>query len=89
MGRANPFLKFMGPEDHLQHQLITWLAWQHPKLKYHHSPDAGKRSLFEQYKFKYLGSDSGFLDLIFPELLHAIELKVKPNKPTREQLRTP
>lgn len=84
--KRNPFEKFLGPEDHLQHQIISWMAWQYPKLKYHHSPDAGKRSKFEQFKYKFLGSDSGFPDLLFPSLKLAIELKVKPNRPTPTQL---
>ncbi len=82
----NPFIKYLSKEDHLQHQVITWLRWQYPALRYHHSPDAGKRTLFEQFKYKYLGSDSGFPDLIFPELLLIIELKIKPNKPTPAQI---
>lgn len=85
MSKGNPFEKFMGPEDHLQHQVITWLAIQFPNLKYHHSPDAQKRTPFERFKYKYLGSDSGFPDLIFPSLQLMIELKVKPNKPTGPQ----
>ncbi len=83
---SNPFIKYLSKEDHLQHQVITWLQWQYPLLRYHHSPDAGKRTKFEQFKYKYLGSDSGFLDLIFPELLLIIELKIKPNKPTPAQI---
>lgn len=82
----NPFTKYLGPEDHLQHQVVEWLRYQYPKLRYHHSPNEGKRSKFEQFKYKYLGSDSGFPDLIFPEIHLAIELKVKPNKPTAHQL---
>ena len=81
----NPFDKYFGPEDHLQHQVITWLQWQYPNLKYHHSPNEGKRSEFEKYKYKYLGSDSGFPDLIFPSLFMVIELKVKFNKTTEAQ----
>ena len=81
----NPFDKFFGPEDHLQHQVITWLKWQYPNLKYHHSPNEGKRSAFEKYKYQYLGSDSGFPDLIFPSLFMAIELKILPNKPSDNQ----
>ena len=81
----NPFYKFLGPEDHLQHQVIEWAKAQHPKLKFHHSPNEGRRSKFEQCKFKYLGSDRGFPDLIFPALKLVIELKVKPNKVTPAQ----
>jgi len=82
----NPFNRHLGPEDHLQHQVITWLKYQHPLLRYHHSPNEGKRSSFEKFKYQYLGSDSGFPDLIIPELMLAIELKVKPNKPSKTQL---
>lgn len=85
MSKRNPFEKYLTAEDHLQHQIITWLRWQHPTLKYHHSPDAGKRTLFEQFKYKYLGSDSGFPDLHFPAIETVIELKVKPNRPTEKQ----
>ncbi len=84
--KANPYIKYLSKEDHLQHQVITWLRWKYPLLRYHHSPDAGKRTKFEQFKYKYLGSDSGFPDLIFPELLLIIELKIKPNKPTPAQI---
>ena len=86
MSRPNPFIKYLGPEDHLQHQVIMWLKYQHPLLKYHHSPDASKRTPFERFKYDYLGSDAGYLDLTFPSLLLAIELKIKPNKPTPAQL---
>lgn len=82
----NPFEKYLTPEDHFQHQVITWLQFQYPGLRYHHSPNEGKRTVFEQFKYKYLGSDSGFPDLQFPSLLLVIELKIKPNRPTKNQL---
>lgn len=85
MTKVNPFTKYLGPEDHLQHQLITWLGFQYPDLWFHHSPNEGRRTPFEQFKFKYLGSDSGFPDLIFPSIYLVIELKIKPNKPTDAQ----
>lgn len=84
--KKNPFEKFLGPEDHLHHQVITWLQYQYPKLKYHHSPNEGKRSEFERFKYDYLGSDEGFPDLIIPGITLAIELKVKPNRPSKAQL---
>jgi hypothetical protein len=80
------FLKYMTDEDHLQHQVTEFMKWQHPRIRWHHSPNEGKRSLFEQFKYKYLGSDSGFPDLLFPGLMLVIELKIKPNKPTKNQL---
>ncbi len=84
--KTNPFLKHMGPEDHLQHQVVTWCKIQYPRIKYHHSPDSSRRTVFEQFKYKFLGSDAGYPDLTFPELNLAIELKIKPNKPTPAQL---
>lgn len=81
----NPFEKYLTPEDRLQHSVIYWTGLVFPTLRFHHSPNEGKRSPFERYKFKYLGSDEGFPDLIFPELRLVIELKVRPNKPTEAQ----
>jgi hypothetical protein len=86
MVRSNPFEKFLGPEDHLQHQVVTWFKIQYRHIKFHHSPNEGKRSPFERFKFSYLGSDEGFPDLMFPSILLVIELKIKPNKPTPAQL---
>ena len=85
MNNYNPYYRHMGPEDHLQHQVVVWVSSQYPKLRYHHSPNEGKRTPFERTKYKYLGSDSGFPDLIFPAIMLAIELKIKPNKPTDKQ----
>ena len=85
-GKVNPFEKYMTVEDHLQHQIVSYIDKQWPKLKYHHSPDAGRRTPFERYKYEYLGSDSGFPDLLFPELILVIELKILPNKLTDSQL---
>lgn len=80
---VNPYMKFLTAEDHLQHQVIIWCKLN--KIVYHHSPNEGRRTAFEQFKFKYVGSDEGFIDLIFPKLILVIELKIKPNKPTPAQ----
>lgn len=79
------FIDFLGPEDHLHHAVITWVGLAYPKLKYHHSPLEGRRTPFEQYKMKYLGTDEGFIDLIFPGIQLVIELKIWPRKPTAAQ----
>jgi len=81
----NGFIKFLLKEDIVQHDFLKYSALQYPWLKYHHSPLEGRRTPFEQFLFKYLGSDAGFVDVIFPELLLAIEIKIKPNKPTPAQ----
>lgn len=74
------FFDYLRPEDILQHQVILWLKYTHPTLKYHHSPNEGRRTPFERFLYEYLGSDSGYPDLEFPSLLLIIELKVKPNR---------
>lgn len=86
----NPFEKFLGPEDHLHRQVINYLCSQYPGVLFHHSPMEGRRSKFEQFKLKWMGAKSGFPDLmIFCANKNgnglAIELKVKPNKPTPNQ----
>lgn len=80
------FLDWCGPEDHFQHSVIVWIQLQYPNLRYHHSPNEGRRTPFEQFRFKYLGSDAGFPDLLFVSLRLVIELKIKPNRPTPDQL---
>lgn len=80
------FADWLGPEDHLHHSIIVWFRLQYPKIKVHHSPLEGRRTAFEQFKFQYLGSDSGFPDLLFPELRLVIECKIKPRKPTEDQI---
>ena len=85
---ANPYERYLGKEDHLQHQVINWLKYKYPKVRYHHSPNEGKRSKFEQFKYKFLGSDSGFPDLIIfiGNKFFVVELKIKPNKPSPSQI---
>lgn len=85
VSRRPSFDLYLTKEDMLQHQLVLFLRYQYPNLKFHHSPDYGRRTPFEQFKYKYLGCDAGFPDLLFPELLLIVELKIKPNKPTLEQ----
>lgn len=88
--KPNPYHKYLGPEDHLQHAVMNYLRIQYPEVMAIHVPNEGKRSPFVQYKFKYLGGMAGIPDVIvfkgnekYQGL--AIELKVKPNKPTKAQ----
>src|SRR5688572_5149198 len=76
--KGNPYMKYMTAEDHFQHQVSEWCRWN--RVRYHHSPLEGKRSEFEQFKFCYLGGDSGFIDMIYPGLMMVQELKIKPNR---------
>lgn len=79
------FMKFLRPEDIMHHQIIQYVRLQYPGLKFHHSPLEGRRTDFERFLFWYLGSDAGFVDLIFPEITLALEIKVKPNRPSPAQ----
>lgn len=87
--KSNPFSRFLGPEDKVQIAVTEYLRLQYPKAVYHHSPNEGKRTRFEQYKFKALGARSGFPDLL---ILHkgvrlALELKKdKGANPTATQV---
>tara|TARA_R110000744_G_scaffold94462_3_gene182404 strand:- start:14057 stop:14428 length:372 start_codon:yes stop_codon:yes gene_type:complete len=88
--RENPFNKYLTKEDKLQHRIISYLKYQYPKVLYTHVPNEGKRSVFERYKFKYLGAKAGVPDLLIfkPNKIYcglAIELKVGYNKPTESQ----
>lgn len=86
----NGFEKYLGREDHLQKQVLSYLQFQYPTVPVHHSPLEGKRTRFEQFKIKWLGVRAGFPDL-FIAAPHGqrhglfIELKVKPNKTTEGQ----
>lgn len=88
--KPNPFHKYLGAEDHLQHLVMNYLRIQYPNVLAIHVPNEGKRSPFVQYKFKYLGGMPGIPDVIVFKANStydglAIELKVKPNKPTKAQ----
>jgi hypothetical protein len=88
--RENPFNKYLTKEDKLQHRIISYLKYQYPRVLYTHVPNEGKRSVFERYKFKYLGAKAGVPDLLIfkPNKTYcglALELKVGYNKPTKLQ----
>lgn len=88
--RKNPFLKYLGKEDHLQHAVITYLTAQYPDCLYCHVPNEGRRTPFERFKLKYLGVSSGVPDLLIFDACNgfnglAIELKYGANKMTLNQ----
>ena len=87
---ANPYEKYLGKEDVLQHKVMKYLENKYPGIYAIHVPNEGKRSTFERFKFKYLGGKAGIPDILifyankeFNGL--AIELKVGYNKPTENQ----
>ena len=87
---ANPFHKYLGKEDKLQHAIVRHIEFQYPNLIFTHCSNEGKRTPFERYKLKYLGAKAGIPDLLIftPNKKYnglAIELKVNYNKPTEKQ----
>lgn len=99
----NNYDKHFGPEDHLHIACVRWFALEYPELfpLLLHPQNEGKRSRFERYKFKRMGMQAGWPDLMLMALKYtnpvagypgyarlglAVELKIKPNKPTTAQL---
>lgn len=88
--KPNPFDKYLQPEDKIHLAVVRYIQLQYPKVPFHHSPNEAKRSKFEQYKIKLLGTRSGFPDLFIPVARSkrhglVIELKAGKNKPTPAQ----
>lgn len=89
MKRANPFERYLKPEDHLHMQVCRYIRYQYPSIVIHHSPNEGKRSPFERYLMTQLAVAPGFPDLLLicrrTKRLAALELKAGKNKPTDNQ----
>jgi len=88
MPRINPFLKYLGKEDHLQHQVYNYYLYTYrKKALFFHTPNESKRSPFERFKAKYLGILAGVSDIIMVKDHNVLflELKIKYNKPTENQ----
>jgi len=90
MPRINPYEKYLKGEDLLQRSIINYIELKYPDTIFTHPMNEGRRTKFEQYKMKYLGTKAGIPDLlIFTPNDHfsglAIELKYKYNKPTDNQ----
>jgi len=87
---GNPYSKYLGKEDILQNRIMRYLEDTYPNALYTHVANEGKRSPFEQYKMKYLGTKPGVPDVMIftPNKNYnglAIELKAGYNKPTENQ----
>ena len=90
--KRNPYAKYLGKEDILQTHVMRYISLKYPKALYTHVANEGKRTPFEQYKLKILGTKPGIHDLmIFTPNANksglAIELKAGYNKPTENQKR--
>jgi len=81
--------KYFGPEDLLQIAFCAWLKVYHPDVEVLHPKNEGKETRLGQAKKKLMGVRAGASDLLIqapglPDLW--LELKRKPNKPTKDQL---
>ncbi len=81
----------MTKEDHLQVQVMQFIRYQHPGLLAFHTPNGGNRNAMEGAKFKRMGVLPGVPDILIPTpnkqyYSLCIELKIKPNKPTPNQV---
>lgn len=88
--KRNPFAKYLGKEDVLQNQVMRYIGLKYPKALFTHVANEGKRTPFEQYKMKYLGTKPGIPDIMIFDPNEtknglAIELKAGYNKPTENQ----
>lgn len=88
--KRNPYAKYLGKEDILQNQVMRYIGLKYPGTLYTHVANEGKRTRFEQYKMKYLGTKAGIPDIMIfdPNKTKnglAIELKAGYNKPTENQ----
>tara|TARA_R100001163_G_C5065066_1_gene202872 strand:- start:2069 stop:2443 length:375 start_codon:yes stop_codon:yes gene_type:complete len=87
---SNPFDKYLGKEDRMQNKVMNYIKHNYKNAVFTHISNEGKRSPFERYKMKILGSKAGVPDImIFTPNKHynglAIELKVGYNKPSENQ----
>ena len=69
-------------EDDLQMQCVSWFRLQFPQLArlLHHSPNGGRRDAREGARFKQMGTQAGFPDLILlvaSQGYHALLLELK------------
>ena len=88
--KYNPYSRYLGKEDVMQNSVMEYIKLQYPNVFAIHVANEGKRSPFEQFKFKHLGGVAGVPDvLIFQNNAKfsglAIELKAGSNKPTENQ----
>lgn len=78
-------------ETKLHVQIATYLRSR--DMLFHHSPNEGKRSHFQQWLIKKMGVSSGFPDFVIYDsgrlvlLDYYLEVKHGNNKPTPNQLR--
>lgn len=83
-------------EDDLQENCVRWFRMQHKNVLIFAVPNGGNRNAFEAARLKKQGVTAGIPDLFIAEPRNVlgdyahglfIELKIKPNKMSKEQLK--
>lgn len=87
----NPLRKYLSREDLLQEACISYLKLMHGEWLFAHVPNEGGKTPFERLKTSINGTLKGFSDIIIIEQEAnffglVVELKVKDNKCTSEQV---
>ena len=90
MKAKNHYYNYLGNEDKMQNELMNYIDLKYPNAIVTHIPNEGKRTPFEQYKIKMLGTKPGVPDVMIftPSAQYngfALELKSGYNKPTENQ----
>ena len=91
MSKPNGFEKYLGKEDVMQAEVVRVLSNKYPALMWWHTPNEGKRTPFEQYKFKELGGKKGVADFVILEEANfskglMIEIKFGRNGCSKDQV---
>lgn len=63
MSKSSNLRRYLTKEDVLQEEILRVILRKYPQVKAIHVPNEGKRSDFEQLKFKVLGGEAGVADL--------------------------
>ncbi len=84
------FYEYLGPEDHVQIDIMKYVALVYPEAVCHHSPNEGKRSKFERFLMKLMGVKRGFPDLqiFYPPKSLVIVLEIKTEDRNRKTAAT-
>jgi len=91
MKRYNHYAKYVKGETALHVNIVKYLNLKSSSLAFHHSPNEGRRTPYEQYLLKNMGVSSGFPDFqIFclnnkDNKIIFVEIKYKDNVPTDKQ----
>lgn len=74
-------------EDNLHAAVCTYVRLQYPGVVLHHSPNEGKRTVYEQARIKRLGVSSGFPDLLIvcPHRKRTLALELKAAVPGKRK----